>query len=220
MGHIHWMSVPNDRICEATANIYVTFTFTYTLYKCVCIWLFFCLLVRCFFFICAYFFSVPFFKWENKWIIISRPPERPISFALGSAVHFAVRIFYEALSTVVFFQFFFFFALFICLVWFCFVLFFLLLLLLHVLFSYLSQSAFSKDKSHSAHSRTNNEEEEKSSKYKTAERMWLYINVSKKFGYRFYLDGFGFSSILKSLMEKKVYSRCTKRDANVSSSLV
>lgn len=52
--------------------------------------------------------------------------------------------------------------------------------------------------------------------------MWLYINVSKKFGYRFYLDGFGLVwsfffihfHILKSLMErkkkKKLLWMCTK----------
>lgn len=63
-------------------------------------------LFGCFFSVFAhilfvFFVFVPCFKWENKWIIISRPPERPISCALGSAVHFTVRIFYEALSTVV-----------------------------------------------------------------------------------------------------------------------
>lgn len=75
------------------------------------IWLYFYLLVQCFFFrslfahILFFFFwlfvCVSCFKWENKWIIISRPPERPISCALGSAVHFTVRIFYETVNAVV-----------------------------------------------------------------------------------------------------------------------
>lgn len=86
---------------EATTNIYVTlcyvtfiyaFEFDYFLFTCSvfrCVFFFVCSFV---FFICAYFFSSfsSFFKWENKWIIISRPPERPISFALGSDVHFTV----------------------------------------------------------------------------------------------------------------------------------
>lgn len=67
--------------------------------------LFFSFLFFSFFFflvvICAFVVVAPCFKWKNKWIIISRPPERPISCAVGTVVHFTVRIFYETMCTVV-----------------------------------------------------------------------------------------------------------------------
>lgn len=60
---------------------------------------------------------------------------------------------------------------------------------------------------------------------KPQKRMWLYINVSKKFGYRFYLDGFGlvwfglfcfqFHFKVAYGEPKKIHSQLTKRETQM-----